>query len=102
MQSQDAKMTCPDCDGAGVLVAIACPGFRRISMPCLMCKGEKVVSVRVIEWKRVGEEMKQERIARGVTLRIEAQQRGMDAVELSEMERGIREPIRRATEGGSK
>ena len=102
MAPEDGKMTCPDCEGAGVLVAVACPGFRRISMPCLMCKGEKVVSVKVIEWKRIGEEMKQERITRSVTLRIEAQQRGMEAVELSEMERGIREPVRRASGGDPK
>ena len=91
----EKRVPCPECKGEGKIRAIGCPGFKRVEMNCLMCGGAKVVSAKVLDWMKTGEEMKAERIARGVVLRLEAKERGMDAVALSEMERGIREPIPR-------
>lgn len=88
------KEPCPNCKGEGVIRGFGCPGFRPVEIPCLVCKGEKVVGQEVLEWRRVGEEMRQERIARGVTLREEAKRRGMSAVDLSGMEHGAVKPVR--------
>ena len=89
------RVQCPECKGEGKIRAIGCPGFKRIEMDCLMCAGAKTVPAKVLEWMKIGQAMKAERIARGVVLRLEAKERGMDAVALSEMERGTREPIPR-------
>lgn len=87
---------CPDCKGEGILRGFGCPGFRPISIPCQMCAGTKEVSEERLEWMKVGDAMREDRINRGVTCRVEAQERGIKAVELSEMERGIRKPIPRS------
>jgi len=86
---------CPECKGEGVLRGFGCPGFRPIEIKCLLCQGRKTVSEKVLSWREIGEEMRQDRIARGKTLRVESKERGLSAAELSEMERGSREPVRR-------
>lgn len=95
-EAAGGKVKCPDCKGEGVTHGFGCPGFIPITIPCLLCEGAKVVDAKVLEWKKIGEQMRQNRIERGKTLRVEAQERGLDAVVLSEMERGAREPVRRA------
>jgi hypothetical protein len=34
--------TCPFCDGAAKVVGYACPGFRRIELPCFWCDGGRI------------------------------------------------------------
>lgn len=55
---------------------------------------------RIAEWPpylKSGDQMRENRVARGVSLREEAARLGISAVELGEMERGIRT----APEGGT-
>jgi len=77
------------------MMGFGCPGFRPVTLPCIVCHGKKTVDEKALEWRKVGEEMRKERIARGVSLREEAKERKMLPSILSEMEHGVREPMRR-------
>ena len=87
--------TCPECAGEGEIQGYGCPGFRKISIVCGLCKGKKVVASHVLRWMALGEQLRLSRRARGKTLREEAKERGISASDLSDMERGIQEPILR-------
>lgn len=56
---------CPDCKGEGVLHGIGCPGFKRVTIPCLFCKGEKRVleSVATARSKENAERAKKQKEA---------------------------------------
>ena len=86
---------CPECKGSGTINAFACPGFFPVSMKCQLCQGAGEISEEQAGWAKIGEELRQDRIRRGNTLRVEALDRKMKPVELSEMESGIRKPERR-------
>lgn len=90
-----SEITCPDCKGEGILRGFGCPGFKPVTLPCLTCQGKKTIDEKTLEWKKIGEEMRKERIARDVSLREEAKERGMAPQVLSAMERGSMQPIRR-------
>ncbi len=64
-------------------------------MKCQLCQGAGEISEEQAGWVKVGDELRQDRIQRGNTLRVEAASRKMKPVELSEMESGIRKPERR-------
>lgn len=91
----DGKAKCPECTD-GYILGFGCPGFRPVSIKCEMCGGTGLVFRFTLEWRAIGLEMKKDRIARGKPLRVEAQERGMKPVELSEMERGLIEPVKRS------
>lgn len=88
-------VNCPDCK-EGFILGFGCPGFKPIKIPCELCGTTGKVAPHILEWKKRGSELRKDRIARGNTCRAEAAQRGMDVIELSEMERGIQEPKPRA------
>lgn len=87
-------MKCPECKGQGEITAFGCPGFTPIRIPCELCKKTGEITGEQAEWVKIGETMRQDRISRGYTLRKEAERRGIDAIKLSYMERGIFRPIK--------
>jgi hypothetical protein len=96
-------MLCPRCKGTKVITAAhvsyadGSHGYG-VDFPCDQCGGKGDVPEEMTEWVRVGREMRDERVQRRVILREEAKQRGMSAVELSRMERGVIQPVPRATD----
>jgi hypothetical protein len=92
----EGKVACPECKGEGAVHGFGCPGFRPITIPCDLCKGTKEVDRKFLRWIAMGEQLRVDRRARNKTLREEAQERGMKASDLSDMERGIKEPLRRS------
>ena len=89
----EERAACPECRGKGSVKAFGCPGFKPLVLPCQMCNGLKTVEAKILLWVKLGEELRQDRRSRQKTLRAEAQERGMKASDLSDMERGLREPI---------
>lgn len=87
------KVACPECSGLGVIHGFGCPGFRPIQLPCSMCMGVKEVDRRVLQWIAQGSQLREARRARGKTLREEAQSRSLAASLLSDMERGVVQPV---------
>ena len=85
-------MRCPECQGKGEILAIACPGFKPVKIPCELCRMSGELSPEQAQWVKEGEAMRKDRVGRGLTLRAEAQRRGMDPLRLSHMERGIVKP----------
>jgi DnaJ-class molecular chaperone len=86
-------MTCPECKGEKHHLALACPGARLLKMPCHVCQGSGEVSEEQAQWIIEGERMRKDRRNRGLTLRREAERRGMKPVELSDMEWGRVKPV---------
>lgn len=62
------------------------------TLECPFCEGVGTISEHYWEWKKIGEEMKKERLARGVTCRKESIRRGMMPSTLSRMELGLEKP----------
>jgi len=87
-------VTCPECKGNKKIMVLACPGARIVAMPCETCRETGEISGQQVGWIKAGDAMREVRIARGLTLRKEAERRGMSALALSRMERGITEPVR--------
>lgn len=57
-----------------------------------MCEGKGTLPENVSKWHAYGERLKAERIYRRMTLRAAAKHLGVDASNLSKMERGIIPP----------
>jgi hypothetical protein len=90
------EMNCPECEGMGEIHAIGCgkEGPVGLTFGCELCgKTGKIDAVKQV-WREEGRKLKDERLARGMLLGVEARQRKMDLVVLSKMERGILEPSR--------
>ena len=80
---------CPDCKGDGVLIAYACPGFRKVEMTCLRCQGNKTIPEEMLQWIKNGEAMTKKRRAAGIPLRKEAKRLGILASQLTDLEMGM-------------
>lgn len=89
-------MKCPDCKGDGKIFAIGCgkKGPQMISFDCELCAATGKIGKEKATWVKLGEKMREDRVARGLVLRKEAKRRGMDPLMLSKMERGILQPVR--------
>lgn len=94
--------TCPECDGEGKRLAMfpryashVPPEDRKpvIEMTCSFCEGLGAVTEQRMEWRRRGHAMREERKSRMMTLRAESDRRCISPLVLSNMERGIVEPI---------
>ena len=89
-------MICPNCNGTGrggPAFVHRTTGCRlEESTRCHVCGGSKEVHDEYPEWLRLGHAMMQDRIGRGVSLREEADRRGLRPVELSGMEHGRIKP----------
>ncbi len=80
---------CPECNGLGIIPAFLKP----ISIPCQMCNGAGKVKDKHLKWRLLGQELRDYRLnVLRLTLRKAAKQFGIDAANLSKMERGILKP----------
>lgn len=91
-------MKCPDCEGHGKTVAThvsyanGTHGYG-VAMPCLRCSGSGTVPDVMREWMARGRRLREKRLAARRNLREEAARRGLNVVELSQMEHGKIEPV---------
>lgn len=86
--SPAASSACPQCRGFKIIL-----NFHGQSLgQCDMCEGKGTLPECVAKWHPYGERLKAERIHRRMTLRAAAKHLGMDASNLSKMERGIIAP----------
>ena len=88
MNTESTSTVCPTCKGAKVTIGYACPGFRRVELPCSTCDGQGAVTPAMQDYQARGEKMRADRVGRMVSLREEAQRLGISAVELSHLEQG--------------
>lgn len=77
---------CPTCNGTGTTEAMACPGFRRITLPCPRCAATGDITEERAAELAAAERLRRDRLDRGLTLRQEAARLGISAPELSRME----------------
>src|SRR5687768_1125887 len=81
---------CPDCKGDGGGYGFACGpsggGYRWLN--CGTCEGAKEITEEYAARYAQGEQMRRERLGRGITLRAEADRLGCDYFEWSRIERG--------------
>ena len=95
------NVTCVSCGGAGKVTGIMPvygpdhKGERKpvIDIECHRCDGSGLMPAIHLEWIKLGRAMKIKRLERAVTLRAEAQRRGMLPSELSAMEQGRVKPV---------
>jgi hypothetical protein len=65
-----------------------------LSFDCELCGKTGQIDSQKTSWCKEGRKMKEDRIARGLVLRKEAERRSLDPLTLSKMERGISEPVK--------
>ena len=91
-------MECPECKGKKEIMGFfairsdgsGCDPCRMFSCP--RCHGTGNVPDEMAGWMEAGKRMKADRLARNMTLRQEAEARGLRPSELSSMERGQVDP----------
>lgn len=82
-------ITCPECNGNGFSEGYVCPGFKLIKIKCSFCGESGQVTVVDMLRRENGKKMRDDRMARGVSLREEAKKLGLKPSELGDKERGI-------------
>lgn len=90
-------MICPECKGAKEIAVIPkynTSGQLIASIPCYRCEESGEVPDIQETWIHLGLSMRKDRIHRGKTLRAEAEILGIDAITLSNAERGMIDPTR--------
>jgi hypothetical protein len=86
---------CPDCQGKGQVhahVNYGPAGCKWKRIDCFRCKATGIVPDEQAAWIAEGRKRRDERVARGVSLRDEARRLGLSPAELSSIERGMRAP----------
>ncbi len=88
---------CPSCGGRKTIIAahaLMSDGSSQFGkvLPCFKCDSTGKISEQHFRWYQHGQQMRAERIARGVGLRQEAERRGMLPSDLCDMENGKIEP----------
>jgi len=79
---------CPNCSGHGKIFT-----FHGVDLgPCDMCLGTGEITPEQQKWRVIGRGMKNIRIKNRKTILAAAQELGINAVELSKMERGVIQP----------
>lgn len=83
-------MTCPACHGSRVTRVVACSttGCREHDEVCRTCEGTGEMPADLAAQLQEGERRRQDRIARGLSLREEARRLEISATDLSDMEHG--------------
>ena len=94
-------MICPKCKGKKEEIGLfpcwaeGVPKKQRkpyVVIPCIQCGGNGIVSNKTPQWMKNGDIIKDRRISYRLTLRNACKLLKMNAIVLSEMERGAREP----------
>ena len=84
-------MKCPQCEGAREIIRLLCiPCSEDATIPCPDCDGTGIVSDEHPQWLIEGQALKQRRIAAKITARKLAKVLGIDASDLSKMQRGFK------------
>lgn len=84
-------MNCPNCESRGYNIGVACPGFQPVKMTCEVCGGAGRCTQDDIDRLEKGHKMREDRIARHVSLRVEAKRLRLTPVQLSRLERGLKD-----------
>lgn len=87
-------VTCPRCDGrkgSNGFVTRA-TGCNVEFIPCGVCRGQGMVEPHVLDWYAAGDRFRAARNRLGLSLREAANHIGVSVVDVSEAERGIRDP----------
>jgi hypothetical protein len=79
---------CEHCEGRGWVDGFVSSG-RLETLLCLRCEGKGEVSVLVAGRMAEGRRRRDDRLARGLSVRQEAERLGITAVRLGEIERGL-------------
>jgi len=86
---------CPACNGFGKHFSrpIKINDYiKSVHITCDLCEGTGQIDNRKWYWRALGYELKNIRLAKGISLRAAAKMLGVDASNLSKMERGVVEP----------
>lgn len=87
--------TCPACEGTGKTVGYGCPGFVRIEVNCLACKGAGSISAQEARDLAYREAMRKERkaarLARDLSMSEAARDRGIGPIAYNRWERAVDE-----------
>lgn len=90
--NEDTGPLCPHCGGRRTVTAfVDCADSRQSgvrTITCPECKGAGTVTPEYLERREKGSAMRDDRLARNLSLREEAERRGMKARELSDLENG--------------
>ena len=84
-------LPCHVCSGTGITLSIACPGFKISELPCEMCDSTGSLTPERQAAIQRGAAVRDDRLARNMTLREEAKRLDINAVKLSKRERGLEE-----------
>ena len=79
-------VTCPDCQGTRRIEVMACPGFRRAVVDCPRCEASGQVTRLEADRVAEGRRRYEDRVARGVALRDEADRQGLTPMALADIE----------------
>lgn len=86
---------CPACKGrkGNVVLAKQTDGpCRPMQLPCYLCKGTGQVSDEQLDWIKLGQKLREDRMARDESSREAAKRLGLHPVEYSRMEHGQEDP----------
>ena len=83
-------MTCPECGGSGRYSMLLRQGVG--TMACELCHTLGHIAGEGIEWRLKGQEFREKRVARGITIRDWARWNQLDVLTVSNAERGIIDP----------
>lgn len=81
---------CDHCNGNGSTIGFACPGFRPVVMPCRICGQTGKLTEDDLARVAAGKAMREDRIARNLSLREEAKRLGISPEKLWAQERGLK------------
>ncbi len=83
-------LQCPDCDGTGRTWAMVDwrGGGELREVPCFLCRGRGTFTASEMAQIEHGRKLRDDRKARGLTLRQEANRRGITMEELTDLEHG--------------
>ncbi len=79
---------CPDCEGAGKVRIIACPGGNVADIPCRRCSGQGSISADDAARFAWGQMLRQDRLGRGQTQAQAAAELGVTVHDYRMMEQG--------------
>lgn len=82
---------CPQCEGRGWFDAFAmrATGCSLESLDCPACEGKGEVSEATLARLQKGRRMREDRLARGLSVREEAARLGISLLQLGRLERGV-------------
>lgn len=87
----EKKHICPQCEGSGRIESLK---PTKGILECDLCEGYGYISGNILAQTAQGKALREWRVNQGLTLRQCSNLYNLDPVILSEMERGVREPLK--------